>query len=156
MPRFRRKGSSGDRVEAPVSGASQQSAGPFARPPLDAKVVDIPTDQKHLGRTVKVLSEQANNRQHPYYGQQSVTRQSLAEMRDMLLNQAEREAASQGSRPLRQRSVGKTSPEAAYIRFQDKLRSIAANENGIDEVVALLGESSGILCKRPNGLKTLQ
>ena len=156
MPRFRRKGSSGDRLEAPVSGASQQGAGPIARPPLDATADDIPTDQKHLGRSVKVRPDQASDRRHPYYGQQSVSRQSLAEMRDMLLKQADQAANSQGSRPLRQRSVDKTNPEAAYIRFQDKLRGITATENGINEVVALLGESSGVLCKRPNGLKALK
>lgn len=156
MPRFRRQGSSGERVEAPLGVAAPDSGG-RAREPLNATVPDIPRTEIANGVRVAVLPKQTTNREHPYFGQPSVSRQSLVQMRDMLLEQARQAASGQGARPLGTRSVSRISRnEASFIRFQDKLRDIRATENGISDVVTSLGESSAVLCRQPNGPKTLK
>lgn len=156
MPRFRRQGSSGERVEAPLGVAAPDSGG-RAREPLNATVPDIPRTEIANGVRVAVLPKQTTNREHPYFGQPSVSRQSLVQMRDMLLEQARQAASGQGARPLGTRSVSRISRnEASFIRFQDKLRDIRATENGINDVVTSLGESSAVLCRQPNGPKTLK
>ncbi len=152
MPRFRRRGSSGDRVEASSIDAYQPGGGRYVRQPIDAGKVDA---RKGEPAKVAVLQAHREDRSHPYAGLREVSHQSLAQTRDQLLGEAAREGKGQAARPLQERAVGRGGPATAFIRFQDQLRDIRADEAGIARVFDTFGRSSLALCKQPSGPATL-
>lgn len=152
MPRFRSRGSSGNRLEASSIDAYQQGGGRYVRKPIDAEKVDRPTG---VDAKVAVLKEHQQKKSHPYFGLKELTHQSLVQTRDQLLTEAVREGEVQVKRPLQERAVGEGSTAAAFIRFQDQLRDIRADESSIANVLGTFGRSSLALSKQPSGSATL-
>ncbi len=142
MPRFRLKGSLGDRLSAESITGYQAGGGRFVRTPPKENT-DGATALDRVGGAAK--PRQPTGDVH-----------SLAGTRELLLKL---ETPSHGGPPTslkaREASVIRGGRQASYIRFQDQLREIQPDKDGIAAVFKAFRPCSGTLSRGTDNLKTL-
>ncbi len=142
MPRFRQRGSPGDRLSPESTIGYQAGGGRYVRTPLDVRIDEQPKKGKGA---VETKAPRPGESIH-----------SLASTRGLLVQLAkESDATSTASLKSRKASDISGSRQQAYIGLQDELRDIRPDEDSVARVFLAFKPCASTLCRGTGNLKTL-